>query len=94
MKIYVLFDKVSHQFAPVFQQATDDACRRAILKDENLMKQIDDFKISCFAEIQSLETIENVPDDLDFSSVLRVVKSVRFVSLKEFIGTNDADVSN
>lgn len=91
MIVYVLFDKVSKQFTPTFEQPTHSAAVRALRKDVGIISSVDDFYIIPLLTKFDMSDIGDaeIPENFDWSSVIRFTEGIQPISLREFLEVKD-----
>lgn len=87
MIVYMLFDKVSKQFTPTFEQPTKSAAIRALKRDSAIMASLDDFLIfPVFEKLDMSSTGDSeIPDNFRWDSVIKAYQQ-KPLPLKDFLG--------
>lgn len=93
MFLFCMFDTVSKQFTPIFEQSTPASAVRAIKKDARIMESLDDFQIFPLGEKIDMSGMGDavIPLDFDWSSVLSFDSKPRPISLRAYLGLDKAD---
>lgn len=95
MIVYVLFDKVSKQFTPCFEQPTRAAAQRALKKDAAIMASVDDFLIFPLFTKYDLDDVTGsgeIPENFDWFSAIRpVYEKPHPIDLRYFLEIDNRD---